>query len=284
MSTAPQVRSKPAPPRIGGKPVPTEPTVVEIDPVTATAWLQRNTHNRSLREEGVAALARDMAADRWQYTGESIKFGTSGQLLDGQHRLAAIVRSEVTVPILVVPGLPDSAQVVMDTGAKRTAADALDLSGEANGTLLAAAVRLAINYERGGLAGRNTQVTHSEIVDWLAAHTDIRSAVATSRTFAAIPLPGAMISFCLWRLRQIDREFADEFFTDLAQMRTEGKGDPRSALLQRLSAAQSSRERLTRAAQLSLMFRSWNAVRRGQPVTLLKVAYSGGSIDIPQPI
>jgi hypothetical protein len=284
MSTAPHVRPKPAATRIGGKPVPTEPGVVEIDPITASAWLQRNTHNRSIREEGVSALARDMAAGRWQYTGESIKFGADGQLLDGQHRLAAIVRSEATVPMLVVPALPVSAQSVMDTGAKRTAADALDLSGEANGTLLAAAVRLAINYERGGLAGRNTQVTHSEILDWLETHGDIRAAVATSRSLSAIPLPGTMIAFCVWRLRLVDREFADEFFTDLAQMRTEGKGDPRAALLQRLSAAQASRERLTRAAQLSLMFRSWNAVRRGQPVTLLKVAYNGGAVDIPQPI
>lgn len=284
MTATTNTRPKPTPPRIGGKPVPNVPCVVEVDPTTASAWLQHNTHNRSMREDAVSALARDMAAGRWQYTGESVKFSTSGRLLDGQHRLAAIVQAKVAVPILVVPGLPDEAQDVMDTGAKRTASDVLDLAGELNPTLLAAAVRLAIIYERGNLTGRIQQVTHSEVLGWLSANPAIRDAVAAARNFAAIPLSGAMIAFGLWRLRLVDREAADEFFTDLAQMRTEGKGDPRAALLQRLNAARSSRENLTRPAQVSLLFRAWNAVRRGQPVTLLKVAYSGGAVDIPQPV
>src|SRR5439155_25117462 len=128
MSLAPKGRPKPAP--SAGQPIPSVPTVVDVDPATASAWLQRNLHNRHLREEAVSSMARDMAAGRWQYTGEAVKFSKAGNLLDGQHRLAAVVKSETTIPILVVPGLPDSAQEVIDTGAKRTASDVLYLSGE----------------------------------------------------------------------------------------------------------------------------------------------------------
>ena len=64
---------------------------VTITPQVAQMMLEHNTHNRNLTESRAQAYARDMASGNWRYTGEGIKFGPDGTLLDGQTRLRAIV-------------------------------------------------------------------------------------------------------------------------------------------------------------------------------------------------
>src|SRR5437870_5147015 len=77
---------------------------MEVGPELATRWLEGNVHNRKLREDVVARYARDMKAGRWLLTHEPIAFNKNGDtLVDGQHRLWAVVESGATVaPVLTV--------------------------------------------------------------------------------------------------------------------------------------------------------------------------------------
>lgn len=95
--------------------------VVEVTPRTAAEWLTLNRRNRRARTLLVSKYAADMAAGQWRMAGEPIKFDTSGNLLDGQHRLSAVMLSGATVTMLVVRGLPPESQAVMDSGSARTA-------------------------------------------------------------------------------------------------------------------------------------------------------------------
>jgi hypothetical protein len=105
-----------------------------ITPELAAAWLEnRNTHNRPLRDYRIAELARDMSAGRWHDTGEPIKFDYNDALLDGQHRLGAIVASGVTIEMLVIWGLQPETQDYMDIGLKRSVADSLRDAGRRGG-------------------------------------------------------------------------------------------------------------------------------------------------------
>jgi hypothetical protein len=124
---------------------------VLVTPELAAKWLIRNTHNRSSKTHMVKQYAADMAAGRWMPTGEPVEFSPPPDevLLNGQNRLTAIVESGVSVHLLVMRNVPIAAQVVMDTGAKRTLADALKLRGEAHVTTLAAAIRHLANYRSG---------------------------------------------------------------------------------------------------------------------------------------
>lgn len=85
-----------------------EPTAVVIDvtPELARVWLRANTRNRNTRERAVTEYARDMVAGHWNLNGEAIKFAYDGSLLDGQHRLRAVIEADATVQMLVVVGLP----------------------------------------------------------------------------------------------------------------------------------------------------------------------------------
>ena len=103
---------------------------VTITPQVAQMMLEHNTHNRNLTESRAQAYARDMASGNWRYTGEGIKFGPDGTLLDGQTRLRAIVLSGVTITMPVWRGIDPDAQLVMDSGRPRSNSDALSLRGE----------------------------------------------------------------------------------------------------------------------------------------------------------
>jgi hypothetical protein len=101
--------------------------LLTITPEYARELLKANGANRSLRKQLVRTYANEMLAGRWRITGEAIQFGTDGRLLNGQHRLNAVVMADVPVTFLVIYGIDPDAQLVMDSGAKRTAGDALGL-------------------------------------------------------------------------------------------------------------------------------------------------------------
>lgn len=70
-----------------------ETEISEISPDLARDLLAKNPHNRNLRVRRVEQLAGAMTRGEWVFNGDAIRIADSGMLLDGQHRLAAIVRS-----------------------------------------------------------------------------------------------------------------------------------------------------------------------------------------------
>lgn len=261
---------------------------VEIRSVTpnmARGWLKQNKRNRTLFANVVNGYARDMAAGHWQLTGEAIKFDTEGNLLDGQHRLNAIIQADVSVDMLVVRGVLSETQTVMDSGRKRTAGDALALVGQKNHSILAAAARFALREPGCGYVEYTDRVpnpTNSEIADFVDAHPVIhRAAEMASFYYPQFDAPPTVLAICWMRFSDIDIEAAGLFFNSIAGMATEGKGDPRAALLRRLATARRDSERLSQAAYLSLIFRTWNAWRAAESLERIPAESRKGAVKIP---
>lgn len=104
--------------------------VVDLTPQMAADWLNHcNSHNRKLIDSHVDYLAGEMKAGRWRLTHQGIAFSTLGVLLDGQHRLWAVVMSGVTVPMRVFVNEPHETMEVLDTGKRRTNDQILTLAG-----------------------------------------------------------------------------------------------------------------------------------------------------------
>lgn len=110
-----------------------------ITPELAATLLERNPHNRPISRREVERLKRVLEAGQWAYNGEAIKLGHSGDLLDGQHRLQAIVESGVAADALVVADLEDRIFDTLDQGRKRTGGDVLYTRGIKNHNAAAAA-------------------------------------------------------------------------------------------------------------------------------------------------
>ena len=122
--------------------------VLMVTPEKAKTWLEKNTNNRNLQKKGVQKLVNDIKAGRWVFNGESIKFDKNGCLIDGQHRLAAIVESGVALPLLVVNNLDTHSQQTIDIGRARTTADMVRLLQIPNPNVIAAAANVIIRFDR----------------------------------------------------------------------------------------------------------------------------------------
>lgn len=126
---------------------PENPRRLRITPELAQHILTTlNPHNRPRRSADIVRYAADMTSNRWHVTGDTIKFGRSGTLRDGQHRLAACVRSGVTFETYVVFGIPDESFTVMDVGRKRNGNDVFSIAGIKNANSAAAATRWVLIF------------------------------------------------------------------------------------------------------------------------------------------
>ena len=107
----------------------TEPynVVMDVTPSQAANWLEGNTHNRPVNQTHVERLAAEMRAGRWRLTHQGIAFSEGGVLLDGQHRLWAIVEADVTAPMRVFFNEPSDGIEYVDGGLARNAADRMNL-------------------------------------------------------------------------------------------------------------------------------------------------------------
>lgn len=119
---------------------------IEVTPEKAAAWLHNNFRNRPMSDDVVAAYARDMKDGRWVPTHQGIAFNDRDELIDGQHRLQAIIRSGVTVRMMVTFGLASTisgsemtTMDAVDRGRPRSVADQLRIQhGMKNGAAIAA--------------------------------------------------------------------------------------------------------------------------------------------------
>lgn len=241
-----------------------------IDPETAYVYLGRNLHNRNLREQRVLGIARDIVNNQWRETGEAIKFAADGTLLDGQHRLAAITVANKGITTLVVRGLDNGAQEMMDTGAKRSLSDLLKLRGEAYTTNLAALLRLVHAWKQGERGAMPTY-TNAELLTTLSEHPEVREILPKAgRVGSAIHTPPTFIGLMWWVFEQIDPIDADDFFQRLGSDVGHSDTSPVTLLRRRLLSGD-ARPALYggRRLAMALTIKAWNAYREDAPMRSL---------------
>jgi hypothetical protein len=102
--------------------------VQTVTPEMATYFLQKNVGNRDYRKTWVAHLSRIITNGEWQVTHQGIALDKAGNLIDGQHRLLAIIDSGMPVQINVTYDVDAIAYSCIDIGAKRNLADITKLN------------------------------------------------------------------------------------------------------------------------------------------------------------
>jgi hypothetical protein len=150
--------------------------------------LAANTANRPISKSTVRAFADAMRRGDWLVTHQGIAFDSNGVLVDGQHRLAAIVEADRPVDVTVFTDVEPNTFDVLDTGKRRNAADVLAIEGEKSTTVLAAMVRTVWLYENrrdASWSGGGAAVTNHQIVQTLEEHPRIREFVHLGEQIAA---------------------------------------------------------------------------------------------------
>lgn len=103
-------------------------TVETITPEVARLYLQSNSRcQRSVRKAWVASLVKMIQAGEFQLTHQGIAFDSDGTLIDGQHRLLAIIAAEKPVQIMVTRSVNPTVWSATDQGVIRTSAEVTGL-------------------------------------------------------------------------------------------------------------------------------------------------------------
>lgn len=122
--------------------------VYDVTPELAEHWLKQcNTINfRSINKDRVKKYADEMLRNCWDENGVPIIFNAQQQLLDGQHRLSAVVKSGKTIKMLVVTGVQSGCKTI-DRGMGRTVGQWCKSEGIQHGKTVASIARLVGLYD-----------------------------------------------------------------------------------------------------------------------------------------
>ncbi len=149
---------------------------VTVTPAMASDWLKCNTHNRPIRHSHIRFLADEIAHGNWQINGQAIVISDDEQVLDGQHRLHAIIESGIAIKTLVVYGITREAFKTIDTGVVRTGADVLGLWFPEAPNNIVKAVATAVRWCKElecGFYGTHRKIGNTEIIAYVAKHAEL---------------------------------------------------------------------------------------------------------------
>ena len=105
-------------------------TKERIGPEKAKDYLELNYQdNRDHSPSKVSDLATEMRQGRFYISDSAICFSSDGFLINGQHRLKAIIESNTVGTFIICREMPNSSMKVMDIGRRRTKADRITVMG-----------------------------------------------------------------------------------------------------------------------------------------------------------
>lgn len=229
----------------------------------------------------VASLANDMAEGMWMFNAEAVQFDWDGFLINGQHRLWAIIKLGIPQHLLVVRGIDPAAYSTFDSGKKRAAADALKHRGVKCTSLVSAAARLLFFYGKKQLQGMGSAASFNPspmtIDQVVIEHPGLVESATAVGPLREICVSMGAAAFCHYVLSDKSPDDAADFFAAVATGEGLASGDPRLTLRSRLT---SKNRPYTRFDQIHFFFVAWNAFRRGEQVHVLR-RVPGQSLPVP---
>ena len=141
-----------------------------ITPSKAKEYLAYNICNyRNVDHYRVNTYANDMLSGAWQDNGESIKFGVDGKLLDGQHRLLAIVKAGVPIGMYVCRGVSAD---IFDIGKNRTPAQILKANSLSGPCVESASLGAFTQIVRGKIICGGGAIPKGKLIKYASYHAE----------------------------------------------------------------------------------------------------------------
>lgn len=272
--------------------VQTEPTEtveqVFVTPEMASEWLSLNVGNRKVREGFVDRLVSAMKRGEWTSSWDMVAFSDGDKrLLNGQHRLLAVVKSGVSCYFWVMHNAPSVAQTTGDGGSKRGLKDALDWLKEPNSSVLASVLVQMFHYEQGDL-NSGSACTSAQMFELLEKHPEVRDSIAFCEKYrhrSTLRLNPTVAAFSHYLFSRVDKVDANVFWERvfLGEGLVSGSGP---LMLRRLFEREMIAERKTpRLTQLAWTVKAWNAWREGRSVRQLAWRAGGDNPEgFPVPV
>lgn len=259
------------------------PRIVEVTPDLAKEILARNPHNRPVDKSQVARMASEIQSGNWQVTHQGIALDgllNAGLLIDGQHRLHAIVKAEIATPLLVFENVPSKTFSVLDTGKRRSGGDVLALSGEKDSTLLASTIRhvhLFRALPSGSWVGTGSRISNDRVLQiFFSQREEFVEAVAKGRMLSQEigMIPTAASASYFLTVESAPAARLDDWIDGIVSGANLTPEDPRLALIKAMNSLRggsSTRRRTDTRGQMGLYIKAWNAWVAGREVKSLRL-------------
>lgn len=262
--------------------------IMMITPEIAEQFLAKNTHNRNPKATNLKKVMRALTNGEWKLNGEAIKIAHDGTVLDGQHRLIAVVQTGIPMTTLVIRGLEHDTQETMDGGSPRSASDALRLRGESNAITLASVakkIRVANTYGIKAAASNSYVITTPEILRAVDEIEGLREiAKDAGRVATHTGMSASLAGLLMYCFSQIDADDSEYFFDRLATGELLAQGDPIYQLRKVLADIKGVRGQKSMTFVAAVSIKAWNKYRAGESVSVLKFTPGGAKPDkFPEP-
>ena len=250
-----------------------------ITPEIAKSWLKRNDKNRTFSRDSARALSSEMTRGFWKANGESIVFDRGGVLIDGQHRLQAVLNSGHEYLCAVVTGVESEVRPTVDTGKKRSAGNNLQMAQEVNAAVLAATLMLWKGYDARDVramthpsqAAPEARASIPRIMEYLQEWPGIREAVSATLPLRAAGkgralVPSSEVALVWFAIVEsgATKERAAEFLGSVLSGYNLAEDNPIIGLRRRLIDNIGPGQRFDKRERLALVFKTWLLWSTGQ--------------------
>jgi len=144
---------------------------MDVNPDQAIQWLEGNVRNRKIDQKWVDYLAAEMLSGRWKTTHQGLAFDRSDTLIDGQHRLWAVIQSGCTIRVAVSYGLDSEDIDNIDDNKPRNKATRMSLTRKFGDAGVSKNHTATLSETVAGL-NRSKSFTYHQLRDLMEQHID----------------------------------------------------------------------------------------------------------------
>lgn len=249
-------------------------TLERIAPKDAKEYLEsasvNGIKNRNIMKAVIDRFASDMTNGYWKVNGEPIIFDEKGFLLDGQHRLAAIVKAGISIPTMVVRGINRSSFDTIDSGKTRSFNQVLACRGEKMVSELGSALKLLARIEDSILQGKplgsfGKAYSNSYLEELLNKNGGIRNCVPSNKDHRKV-MASSTITALRYLFNQKSPDESEVFFNDLVYGLDLEQTDYVYILRESLLEFRGRRDKtiLRSEVVVNRAIKTWNAMRIGK--------------------
>ena len=245
-----------------------------ITPEKAQEYFNSSVNNRPISTQTVLYYAEQMEKGQWKVnTGETIKFDINDHLIDGQHRMLAVIKYGKPVEFEIRKNLPPQAIHYIDQNKKRSPSDVLAMHGVPYYTVVASIVRNYLSYKQGFAKNR---ISNIEIWDYYQTDSEelIECAKKSEKYYkeGGGKLYQSDIAFILYVTRKINEFIAEEFMNKVAlQLNIQSIKDPASQLRNFLIDDKKSDKSLSSNKRIMTWIKFWNKYRKGEELSKVHI-------------
>lgn len=236
--------------------------LVEITPKIAEELLKANTKNRCFRHHHASQLAGHITRGEWQLNGDTIRIAKDGTLLDGQHRLGAVLLANKPITTLVVTGLDnDSFETIDNQRMARNASHVFSIRGIKNYSLASSTCKRVFFYINHQTPFFNTTKVPSvhQLEDLYNKDETLKIAINNVSKYkkTSMLMSKTLVAFCYYVFFGHDPEKCESFFHKLNTGSNLDEKDPVLVLRNMLLAPVKAHQKLSDEYKCALFFKSF---------------------------